>query len=244
VSKDETIRRLRLGNLRTLFRNRYGAALPDDDAGREDMRELLLPVSISPNADIKMAKMIEVWAPWMDSAEAQQLIEQINCTPIYHRKPTAERLGLRQQVTNQERERLRIWTIAAHDMTAEERKEQRRAKAAARKRRQRSRKPRAAYLAGSIARAKPWEKAGVSRATWYRQNRETGVSTVKLLVVGNTPVSPSKRHVRKSGCPSIEPSRLGSALHSAVASEPAVLNASHKLSSYRKSKPNRAAERK
>jgi hypothetical protein len=204
---------LRLGNLRTLFRNRYGAILPDDDAGREDMRELLLPVSVGPDADIKMPKAIEVWAPWMDRGEAEQLIEQIARTPLAARKPNAERLGLRQRVTNQERERLRIWTIAAYDMTAEERKEQRRARAAARKRRQRNRKPRAAYLAGSIARAKPWEKAGISRATWYRQNRETSVSTSKAYNSCDTPVSPVKSQTPKeSGCPSKQPGRLGSAL--------------------------------
>jgi hypothetical protein len=54
------LRRLRLGNLRKLFRHRYGPTLPDDDAGREDLRELLLPVSVSTNADIKMPKAIEV----------------------------------------------------------------------------------------------------------------------------------------------------------------------------------------
>jgi len=42
-SHAEMLRRLRLGNLRTLFRHRYGPTLPDDDAGRAELRELLLP---------------------------------------------------------------------------------------------------------------------------------------------------------------------------------------------------------
>jgi hypothetical protein len=200
MSKDETIRRLRLGNLRTLFRNRYGAVLPDDDAGREDMRELLLPVSLGPNADIKMAKMIEVWAPWMDSAEAEKLIEQIARTPLAARKQNAERLGLRQQVTNQERERLRIWTIAAYDMTAQELKEQRRARAAARMRRLRQKQGRirrAVYEAKSKSKIKPWQKQGISRRTWYRKNGGTSPCAVKLTIAANTPVPPSKRQVRK-----------------------------------------------
>jgi hypothetical protein len=59
------LRRLRLGNLRKLFRDRYGPIFPDDDAGRADLQELLLPISLGPHADIKMPNAIEVWAPWM-----------------------------------------------------------------------------------------------------------------------------------------------------------------------------------
>jgi hypothetical protein len=226
MSKDETIRRLRLGNLRTLFRNRYGAVLPDDDAGREDMRELLLPVSIGPNADIKMPKTIEVWAPWMGSAEAEHLIDQINRTPIYHRKPDAERLGFRQNVTNQERGRLRLWTIAPCDMTVEERKEQRRVKAMARMRRLRQKqgsRPRAVYEAESKSKIKPWEKQGVSRRTWYRKNRGTSPCAVRLEEAANEPVPPSECQVREKAVRASSDSQ--------------------KLSSCRKSKPSRTAER-
>ena len=68
------LRRLRLGNLRKLFRHRYGPILPDDDAGRAELRELLLPISVSANADRKMPKTIELWAPWMGQQEALALI--------------------------------------------------------------------------------------------------------------------------------------------------------------------------
>ena len=135
--QQEVIRRLRLGNLRTLFRHRWGPVLPDDDSGREDLRELLLLISVGPNAGIKMPRAIEVWAPWMAPDEATQLIDDINLTPIYHRKPTASTLGQRLRLTNAERERLRLWTIAAHDMTPEQAAEHRRAKERARKRRYR-----------------------------------------------------------------------------------------------------------
>jgi hypothetical protein len=36
----ETIRRLRLGDLRRFLRHRYGHTLPDDDAGRADHRRI------------------------------------------------------------------------------------------------------------------------------------------------------------------------------------------------------------
>ena len=35
---------------------------------------------------------------------------------------------------------------------------------------------RAEYLAASLSRTRPWEAAGVSRASWYRHRRETGAA--------------------------------------------------------------------
>jgi hypothetical protein len=116
VVQSEMIRRLRLGNLRKLLRDRNGPILPDDDAGREYLIELLLPISVGPNADVKMPNAIAVWAPWMQQKEAQAIIDQINLTPIYHRKPNARTLGERLRVTNWERERLKLWTIAPCDV--------------------------------------------------------------------------------------------------------------------------------
>jgi hypothetical protein len=189
-ARQEIIRRLRLGNLRTLFRHRWGPVLPDDDAGREDLRELLLPISVGPNAAIKMERAIEVWAPWMARDEATQIIDDINLTPIWHRKPTASALGQRLLLTNAERERLRVWSIAAHDMTPEQAAEHRRAKERARKRRyRRSRgsKPRAEYEAASLSRTKPWLALGISRRTWYRRVG-TSASALKLSTTEDRPV--------------------------------------------------------
>ena len=101
---DEGMRRQRYGDLRRLFRDRYGPTFPDhDDAAREDLRELLLPISLSPHADLKMRNAIEVWAPWVSEDEAQELIDDIRLSPRWERMPTAkklgERLNLRQQVS-------------------------------------------------------------------------------------------------------------------------------------------------
>ena len=200
------MRRLRVGNIKTLLRWRWGHTLPDDDAGREDLHQLLLPISLGPEADRKMPNTIELWAPWMDQAEAQQLIGRINRTPIEQRKPKARPLGRRQHVTNEQREQLRLWTITPCDMTAEQLAEQRKAKARARMRRRRRKagsKPRRQWLAAnSNSRSKPWKAEGISRAAWYRQREtgpcaelkqcETGPCEVKLLRAANTPVSPEQ----------------------------------------------------
>lgn len=186
MSKSETIRRRRLGDLRSLLRARCGHTLPDDDAGREYLWELLLPVSLGAEPARKMAHVVEVWARWMGADEARQLIDQINRTPAYLRKPTARELGERLRVTNQERERLKLWTIIPFDMTDAQLKEQRRAKDRARRQRRRraaGSKPRKAYLAKSLSKKKPWEAQGICRRTWERRrgnHRVASPSAVKL----------------------------------------------------------------
>ena len=182
----EMIRRLRLGDLRKLLRDRYGPVLPDDDAGREDLRELLLPISVGPHASQKMPNAIDIWAPWMPPAEATQLIDDINRTPIWQRKPTADQLGERQGLMNGQRERLKLWTIAACNMDQAQALEWRKAKDRARKRRRRQllgSVSRAAYLAQhAISKTKPWAAEEISRRTWYRR-RGTGPSELKLREV-------------------------------------------------------------
>src|SRR5215469_9438969 len=171
------------------------ACSPHDDAGREYLMELLLPISVGPNAADKMPNAIEVWAPWMQQKEAGALIDQINLMPIYQRKPTAQVLGERLRVTNGERERLRLWTIAPCDMGQRGMAWWRRLKDSERKhrlRQLRGRKSRAQYESGSINRTKPWLALQMSRATWYRQ-RETSPSEVRFNNAVDTPVSLRKR---------------------------------------------------
>jgi hypothetical protein len=178
------MRCLRLGNLRTLFRDRYGPILPDDDAGREDLRELLLPVSLGREAEHKLHNIIETWAPWMDVSERFDLIALIERTPAYDRRVKATTLGKRLRVTGEERERLRLWTIAPFDLTDKQLKEQREAKHRARMQRRRraaGSKPRDQ----SLNKLKPWETAGVSRRTRFRnqaKTRGTDSCAVKLLI--------------------------------------------------------------
>jgi hypothetical protein len=172
----EMKRRRRLGDLRKLFRDRYGWHFPDDDAGREDLYELLLPISVGPHGDLKLPDEIKRWAPWMRPKEATELIDRIHRTPIWERKPNAETLGNRLRLTNEERERLQLWSIRPHNMTKRDMTAQRRAKARERARQRRlmqgSGARRAAYLARpSAAKTKPWhlQDPPVSRATYYRQ---------------------------------------------------------------------------
>jgi hypothetical protein len=215
MAKVEMLRRLRLRDLRRYCLHRYGYTLPDDDAGREDLRELLLPISLTKEAGRKMEKAIEVWAPWMNTIEAGQLMDEINRTPGHLRKPGARELGERLNLQNWQRERWGIRTIAPVDMTATELAQRRKAKhreTMRRRRRAIGGKPRQVYLANSISREKPWEKDGISRAQWYRnrkksqhetspcadqQSHETSPCAIKLTTVSHTLVSSNKVDLTK-----------------------------------------------
>ena len=81
--KWERVRRLRYGHVLKLIRFRYGAAgVPDDDAGRPDLMELIWLASSAPSgADKKVRDCIELYAPWMEEEEKQGLMEHVAMTP-------------------------------------------------------------------------------------------------------------------------------------------------------------------
>jgi ElaB/YqjD/DUF883 family membrane-anchored ribosome-binding protein len=192
----EMLRNFRLSEVQRLLRHRVGRHLPDDDAGREYLHELLLIASlriISPAT--LMWNLAGKWAPWMSDAERDQMIELIERTPPRQRYRTPDALGKELNLTNAERDLLAIRQIAPVDFTKAERaarsmlrKRERDKLRRAQARRQAGARSRADYLAANqLSRKQPWKSAGISRATWYRQQRhqaerETTPSPHKLLI--------------------------------------------------------------
>jgi hypothetical protein len=172
----EKIRRVRLGNVRTLVRHRCGLFLPDDDAGHEYLVEMLKIVSLGPDPDRRMGNIIETVAPHIDRAEGERIILHVNRMPTYDRWPRPHILGESLRLTNEERERLGLWSIHPCDISAEDLAEQRKRKARERarlRRAERGRQDRATYLeAHSINRTKPWKQLNMSRATYYRLKKQ------------------------------------------------------------------------
>jgi hypothetical protein len=173
----ETIRRLRQGDLTRLCLDRYGYELPDDDAGRESLHDLVCLASLAPaRVDLKMRDQVEMQAPWMDTGETCDLLSVVSRTPFDERWRISKELGERHNVTNAERERMSLWQIKPNDITKDSLAEHKKANERERKRRQREAKgskTRAEYLA-SVASPKPWLEMGISRATYYRRKRDTG----------------------------------------------------------------------
>ena len=177
--KWELIRRFRLGEMRAVFRHRWGYTLPDTTPGRLALLEMTMNLSLARAADNRVENAIEIWAPWMGEDERKELISHLNRLDLYERLPTGREIGERLGVTNEEYERLNLRHIKPVDRTDEQLAERRKARRNER-RRNKSGRTREAYLAELASRPKPWIAAGVSRRTWYRESG-TGLRTHKLF---------------------------------------------------------------
>jgi hypothetical protein len=213
LGHDEMIRRLRLGDLRKLIADRCrGFILPDDDAGIDYLRELLLPISIGPyearnrvrggialwGPVDRMKQEIERWAPWMGGNRAGALIDEINQMPLWQRKPRARTLGERLSVTYGQREELKLRTIAPCDVSDVAMKLIRKRKRRKRDKERRQLQSRADYLAThTVSKNKPWLALGIKRSTWYAKHRWTSLHPINLTKTSSRPVQAEKRQVRK-----------------------------------------------
>src|SRR6516162_6336484 len=113
----ECLRKMRKGDTLKLMRHRYGPILPDgDDAAKEDFHELLLLISLGPNADLKMRNAIEVWCPWMRSDDGGAVIDDIMQMPPWKRWHGPDELGRKLMLNNPDRELLKLWRINPCDM--------------------------------------------------------------------------------------------------------------------------------
>lgn len=163
---------LRIHDLNKLFAARYGHALPDDDAGKDDaqvMAHHLAALSGDPRKRIN--GWLRLWCPWMSLADAEAVLAEAILRPQRWR---ADKLAWRLRLTEADRSALRITTIGAVDLGRSERTKRRRDRAKLRKqmlRRAAGAKPRAQYEANSINRTKPWIALGMSRAAWYRAGK-------------------------------------------------------------------------
>jgi len=195
AGKWETIRRLRCGALLKLFRDRWRYELPNDATGRAALLELVMNLSLAPAADKKVGHAIEIWAPWMQPGEAKEWVSHLNRLDLYERTPTASELGKRLNVTNAERQRLKLWPIKPIDATDEQlaeqtktrRNEQRRAKLRAK-----GVRPRGAYLAELKSRPRPWDAKGISRRTWQRRQKRACREVMHDMSRGDAPTIVTK----------------------------------------------------
>lgn len=166
----------------------------------------------------------------LESFTDDELVSLINKVDEWQAKHGVRLIGMRYlgemlRLTAAEREVCNITTIDAIDETRAERMERladaQKAKDREAKKAKRGQVPREVYEARSLTATQPWTEAGVSRATWYRQqknSRETGVSTHQissLLQRQQTHLSQGLRHTSAAG-----PARTGDASLNAGAGVP------------------------
>ena len=197
---------VRIGDLITIFWSRYGGGrlfvFPNDDAGREDLHVLLDHYSLAyPHAILRVLK---ARAPWLTGIEREDLLQEVTRHPRFWR---SRELAIKLNLTEAERrkyagERKQIRTIAAVDVSDDERKRLRKARNAEHqraKRRARGAKSRDEWLAAnSKSRTKPWLALGTGRSVYYaklKAGRLTGAGQVRQqqpLRSGDEPVRTSK----------------------------------------------------
>lgn len=175
---------LRMRDLASLYRSRWGITLPDDDAGRDDLKIALNHLACLAHPRGHIANWIEVWAPWLTAKEQAEIVPPILANPSRWK---ADALAWRLRLTKEERNMLGITTIGAVDENKAARTKRRRAADRQRKenaRRAKGMKPREQYEGQSLSKAKPWVAEGISRAKWYRRradetarHRETSPAT-------------------------------------------------------------------
>jgi hypothetical protein len=173
----------RTAELDRLFEHRYrGNLLPDDDAGRGDVRIMLHTLGRRSDPIQRIDAWLAARAPWFAGEERDRLIEAVLDNPLRWR---ADTLGRMLGLTTEVRILLKIRTIGPIDSTAAERKEARRLKSLERKRaiRRAAGKPtRNQRDRNSINSRAPWKAAGIDRRTWFRRRARKRSATSTATV--------------------------------------------------------------
>ena len=195
----QTIAALRLRDLNTIRRARYGTAavgaprrygwkslyadvMPDADLVRALCRQVALHQNRLLDPERKFRGWVSLHAPWLSGAEISGIIRDVMSVDDNGRfivpLPTADELGGTLHISIDERDRWGLRTIGAVDDNPQKRKlrgKERHRQRQARRRAAQGAKPR--HL--SKAKTKPWIAEGMSRSAWYRQRR-----SVDGLLVG------------------------------------------------------------
>jgi hypothetical protein len=162
----------RMAEIFRVFNHRYGGApLPDDDAGRDDLKLVFQVLSTTGNAGRRMVDVARTWAPWLPPDELTALVADVEAHP---RRFKADTIAARLGITAKTRALLDLRTIGAIDQSVEARAEVRRLQKLLDKQQQRraaGARPRGQYETLSVQQQQPWQAMGISRRTWYRQRR-------------------------------------------------------------------------
>jgi hypothetical protein len=197
--------RVRLRELERLLKERRGECVPLCEflapmarCFRQNLCNLGKPAEVADIAERFHAHHYEYPAPGFTKAHFEAAAIAAVRRP---RLESADTLGRRLCLTDEERTLLGITTIGACDVTRaqrarrrRERKRQRDRQRAARKRAERGAIPRSQYLAESKARMRPWEAMGISQRTYYRRLKAAQVNHP-----GNNGTGPSPREKGGTG---------------------------------------------
>lgn len=161
--------------LYTVIRHVFGASLPDDDYGRDVLRELLNQLALRGASSDEMRDTALHFLPELDDDDSLAiLIKEIG----KGRKRRADHVARALGVTYQMRTFLDLRSIGACDIPKKERDAIQRQKEAADRRWQREQAG-AKPQAQSAAQLRPWLEWGISKATYYRRKQKAAAENAK-----------------------------------------------------------------
>ena len=190
----------RVSELSKIYWHQYPHGLPHNGLGVKYAKYICRTMAFLPDDGRK--KWLDQHAPWMDATTRDYVL---SLGPYWY---SLKSLGQHLELYDEDREKLKAWSVGAIDVTEKERRminKEKNRNAQERRRRKNGAKPQAQ----SERRAKPWIEAGISRATYYRRkNRETissrpslsisrsdeAVSPFKPQVAATLPAVPSEPH--------------------------------------------------
>jgi hypothetical protein len=172
---------LRIANLDAISRRRFGVILPNDAVGRRfalvAANHIAYEVRTEKDAINRFRGWARRWCPWMEIPEIEMMARKAFADPIRWK---ADKLAWFLGITMAERMTCAAWTIGAVDCDKAARAKRRRDKKLERDRRYRV-KGQAQRPGRQALAAKPWEKAGCSRATWYRRQTKNKTETKAVV---------------------------------------------------------------
>jgi hypothetical protein len=155
--------RRRTNELTRIYRDQYPGGLPHNKLGVKYAKYMCRTMAFDP--DNVRPQWLNRYVPWLANDIRDDLL---TFGPHWY---SAKSLAQHLELCDEDRERLDVRTIAAIDVTDEERKvinQNKHREAEERYRRKNGAKPQSK----SLTRAKPWKPLGVSRATYYRVVRQ------------------------------------------------------------------------
>lgn len=168
----------RMRDIEKLIKDRHGEAVPQTDDAFIYLECIcnLLFVEYREDFIEYAVNWGRRWYPWASQVHFEEVAYErtkVNYVPL-----SADALAHVLHLTYEERQRLRIRTIGACDVSKRQRgkiqqkiRQLRDCERKREKRRKDGKKTRTEYLAGSLSAAKPWDAFGICRRTWEKRGK-------------------------------------------------------------------------
>ena len=163
----------RVAHLTRIYADQHPGQLPNNELGIRYVRYMCRTMAYFAPIEERQ-RWLKRYAPWMTADQRTRIIGM----SAYWYSPQS--LGQHLEIYDEDRERMKVWTIEAVDVTPEQRERinlEKHRKRQERYRRKRGVTPREQYVA-SVKGPEPWKARNMSRRTYYRRGLHRGTGSV------------------------------------------------------------------